>query len=188
MGLATAKMERSDRELIQLVLNGNQTAFTEIVNRYKDKIAGSVHGMLGVCQEADDVGQEVFVRFYRSLKNFRGDANLGTYLTRIAINLSLNEIKKRKRRTIFSYEEWFQTKLSVKSENENFENSEIVNKALQKIDAKYRAVIVLRLVENYSTEETANILKLPVGTVLSRLARGQKKLKQILTPYMEGKK
>ena len=63
------------------------------------------------------------------------------------------------------------------------DKKEIVQKAIQKLEPKFRAVIILRLMDGYSTAETARILKVPVGTILSRLARAQKKLKAILTPY-----
>ena len=84
-----------DAELIKLAQDGEDAAFAILVTRYESRIAKTVIGMLGDTIEADDVGQETFVRFYRSLGSFRGDAGLGTYLTRIAINLSLNELKRR---------------------------------------------------------------------------------------------
>jgi len=66
-------------------------------------VAATVIGMLGHCPEAEDIGQETFIRFYKSLDKFRGDASVGTYLTRIAINLSLNEIKRRRRQRKFFF-------------------------------------------------------------------------------------
>ncbi|HHG85142.1 MAG TPA: sigma-70 family RNA polymerase sigma factor [Bacteroidetes bacterium] len=87
----------TDTELIALAQEGNSPAFREIVNRHQGKVAGVIYGMLGQGMEAEDVGQETFIRFYRSLGDFRGAASLGTYLTRIAINLSLNALKQRKR-------------------------------------------------------------------------------------------
>lgn len=178
--------ELSDLDLIKMAKAGNHFAFKEIVKRYKSKIAGVIFGMLGRCVEADDIGQEVFIRFYGSLDKFRGESALGTYLTRIAINLSLNEIKRRKRKIILSLDN-YQEKGNDIAESERAllsgESREIINNALHKLGPKYRSVLVLRLIEGYSTEETANILELPFGTVLSRLARGQKKLKELLTPY-----
>ncbi len=182
------KKEISDLELIDKVKNGDNSAFREIVNMYEGKIASTVYGMLGKNQEAEDIGQEVFIRFYKSINNFRGDAQLSTYLTRIAINLSLNEIKKRRLREIFSFESWTQTNDDTapgEIKQDNFERSEIIKRSLDKLDAKYRSVIVLRLIDGYSTEETAEILNLPLGTVLSRLSRGQQKLKNLLAPYQE---
>jgi RNA polymerase sigma-70 factor (ECF subfamily) len=158
----------------------------EIVKRHKAKVASTIYGMVGRCDEADDIGQEVFIRFYKSLNNFRGESALGTYLTRIAINLSLNEIARRKRKRFFSFDKMLEEGSDLgytdKTGTLN-ENKEIIEKAVQKMDAKYRAVLVLRLIDGYSTEETAKILNIPLGTVLSRLARAQSKLKEFLQPY-----
>ena len=146
-------------------------------------------GMLGYTTEAEDIGQETFVRFYQSLNQFRGESSIGTYLTRIAINLSLNEIRKRRRRR-----DLFFTKNENTVENvpdtidlkDQKETKTLVQLGLQKLPPKFRSVIVLRLIDGYSTEETAKILNLPVGTVLSRLARAQMKLREILTPVFKG--
>lgn len=177
-------------ELIAKVKEGDTDAFRDIVKRYESKIAATVKGILGNSLEAEDVGQEVFIRFYKSLNNFRGDSSLGTYLVRIAINLSLNELKVKKRQTINSFEDWHESDSDLhntQSDYKNIETKEIVNSALQQIDPKFRIVVVLRLLDGFSTLETAKILDVPIGTVLSRLARGQEKLKKILTPYMEVK-
>lgn len=177
----------TDQELIKNTQSGDDQAFKELVKRYEQRVAATVIGMLGDCPEADDVGQETFIRFYNNILQFRGDSSVGTYLTRIAMNLSLNEIKRRKRRSLF-----FQRQsendgnLSDYTDaNSDFENKELMQRALQKLDSNFRSVLVLRLIDGYSTTETAQILKLPIGTVLSRLARAQKKLKKLLIPYME---
>jgi RNA polymerase sigma-70 factor (ECF subfamily) len=139
--------------------------------------------MLGNCPEAEDVGQETFIRFYNSLKNFRGESSVGTYLTRIAINLSLNELKRRKRRSYF-FQKQGQESFDIPdegSENAYDGQHDMIQNAIEKLEAKFRAVIVLRLIDGYSTEETAKMLKIPIGTVLSRLARAQQKLKKILS-------
>jgi RNA polymerase sigma-70 factor (ECF subfamily) len=176
----------TDEELVSRAREGDDEAFGDLVRRYESLVAGTVIGMLGRCPEADDVGQETFLRLYRSLKKFRGESTLGTYLTRIAINLSLNELKRRRRRT----KQFFQTPVDeihdLPDENataEPDEDKEIVHRAIGKLEPKFRSVIVLRLIDGYSTEETANILNIPIGTVLSRLSRAQKKLKTLLEPY-----
>jgi len=177
--------KKSDFELITMAIDGSQHAFTEIVRRHKQKIASTIHGMIGQCDEADDIGQEVFIRFFRNMTNFRGDSALGTYLTRIAINLSLNEIKRRKRKRLFSFNQMMEKGIDIAgiSSNESYdENVGIVRLAIQKLDPKHRSVIVLRLIDGYTTEETAKILMLPIGTVLSRLSRAQIKLKEIIKP------
>ncbi len=148
-------------------------------------MAATVIPMLGNCPEADDVGQETFIRFYKSLKDFRGDSSVGTYLTRIAINLSLNEIKRRKRRKLFFPQSTDSVENIIdETETEDVDLKKIVNRAIQQLEPMFRAVLVLRLVDGYSTKETADILKIPEGTVLSRLARAQKKIKSILIPYV----
>lgn len=177
----------TDEKLVQSVLKGNDEAFRELVRRHESRVAATVIGMLGNCPEAEDVGQETFIRFYKGLKNFRGEAELGTYLTRIAINLSLNELKRRKRRQRVFHKEAGESFDVVDESTRNPDNGdkELVQWAIQKLQPKFRSVVVLRLLDGYSTIETAKILKLPQGTVLSRLSRAQKKLKEILLPYME---
>ena len=176
----------TDIDLVELARKGDQSAFSEIVKRHKSKIAATIYGMIGKCDEADDIGQEVFIRFYNTINNFRGDSALSTYLIRIAMNLTLNEINRKKIRRFLSFDSLLDSQLDIKDErrNESYdETKEIIDKALQKLNYKYRSVIVLRLIDGYSTEETSQILSIPVGTVLSRLARAQSKLKEYLKPY-----
>jgi RNA polymerase sigma-70 factor (ECF subfamily) len=179
----------TDHDLIARARDGDNQAFAELIKRYESQVAAAVNGMLGNSEAADDVGQEVFIRFYKALRDFRGDASVGTYLTRIAINLSLNELKRRKRRRLFFIkpDEVKMNSEANADEISAFENQDLVNRALQQLEQEFRAVVVLRLIEGYSTEETAKILKIPVGTVLSRLARAQKKLRNFLMPYIEEK-
>lgn len=178
----------SDQSLIAQTQAGDQQAFEGLVKRYEGKVAATVMGMLGPGAEAEDVGQEVFMRFYKAIGNFRGDAALGTYLTRIAMNQCLNVLKRRKRRHIFrrlgrSKEEGDPV-LEVPDHGlsqEQRDTQAFVQEALSELKPEFRSVVVLRLLEGYSTRETAELLSLPEGTVLSRLARGQKKLKEIFT-------
>ncbi len=176
----------TDDQLIQASREGDEQAFKELIKRYESRVASTVIGMLGNCPEAEDVGQETFIRFFNNLKNFRGDASVGTYLTRIAINLSLNELKRRKRKSLIFFRKLSDDDFDIPDENGNTgfdDNKELVQQAIQKLEPKFRSVIVLRLMDGYSTSETAEILKLPLGTVLSRLARAQQKLKDILMPF-----
>jgi RNA polymerase sigma-70 factor (ECF subfamily) len=175
----------SEQELIRKAQNGDKNAFRELIEQNEHRVAATVIGMLGNCPEADDVGQDTFIRFYQSLDKFRGKSSVGTYLTRIAINLSLNELKRRKRRNTHFFSRGGEKMENVPDRNDRKnkkELREIVHLGIEQLDPKYRAVVVLRLIEGYSTKEAAQILRLPAGTVLSRLARAQKKLKEILTP------
>ena len=180
----------TDEKLIQAVLAGDDSAFKELVKRYESRVAATVIGMLGNCPEAEDVGQETFIRFYKGLKNFRGTASVGTYLTRIAINLSLNELKRRKRRSILFFRNTSEDEFDFPDDNSEKQfnsDKDMVQRAIQKLEPKFRSVVVLRLMDGYSTAETAKILNIPLGTVLSRLARAQNKLKDLLSPYMGDK-
>ena len=174
-------------ELIKSAASGDQDSFKELVKILEPAVASTVIGMLGNCQEAADVGQETFIRFYKALKNFRGDSNVKTYVTRIAINLSLNEIKRQQRRRVLFA---FDNKMSDKgSEDVNIKKQEImdmVQHALSQLNPKFRAVVVLRLIDGYSVRETGEILDIPEGTVLSRFSRAQKRLRKLLSPMVKG--
>jgi RNA polymerase sigma-70 factor, ECF subfamily len=173
-----------DDELIRRSRSGDENAFRILVDRYEPRVAAVVVGMLGSVPEADDVGQEVFIRFYRSLDRFRGDAAVPTYLTRIAINQCLKALKKRKR--------WYERFLNRDEEEdapdpvsdelpnagvESSEQAEYLRRKLATLSDEHRAVIVLRVMEGYSTKETAAMLDVPEGTVMSRLKRGLAKMK-----------
>lgn len=173
-----------DLELISRARKGDQQAFAAIVRRYEALVARTVIGMLGNTQEAEDVGQEVFIRFYRAMEKFRGDSALGTYLVRIAINLSLNAMKKRKNSVDINskMDEGFKAEDLVIAEDTLAKKDahDAVHQALLTLDPKFRSVVVLRMIEGYDTKETAEILDIPLGTVLSRLTRAQKQLRKIL--------
>jgi RNA polymerase sigma-70 factor, ECF subfamily len=182
---------QEDIILIRRARSGDQSAFTEIVNKYQSVVAATVIGMLGKNEDAEDVGQDVFIRFYHALDDYRGEASLTTYLTKIAINLSINKLKKNQRKNLifsgFSKDE--DGKEMDFADGQNLENrflsSELVNFALQKLEPKFRAVVVLRMIQGYTANETSKILKLPLGTVLSRLSRAQDKLKLLLNQLLE---
>jgi len=175
--------KQSDAALIEQARAGEQAAFAELVRRYEGKVGATVVGMLGNTAEAEDVAQEVFIRFYRSLERYRGEAALGTYLTRIAINCSLTALEKRKRWGWLRGKQVDPSTLDIPDHDldpAQRETQQAVQTALLRLPADFRSVVVLRMIEGYSTQETADMLDLPQGTVLSRLARGQKKLREIM--------
>lgn len=180
----------SDAALVAQARAGDQEAFRRLVERHEGLVAATVVNMLGPGPDAEDVGQEVFIRFYRALHQYRGDAQVGTYLTRIAINLSLNAIKRRKRRRLrfLSRDEAAtlrEPSVEERGRSEARLDGAVLHRALQDLTPPFRSVVVLRLVDGYSTKETADILNIPVGTVLSRLARAQRKLRALLAPCFE---
>jgi RNA polymerase sigma-70 factor (ECF subfamily) len=176
----------SDAHLIQASIQGDDNAFKTLVKKYESRIAATVIGMLGPGREAEDVAQETFIRFYTSLKQFKGKSSVITYLTRIAINLSFNELKRRKRRRMRFRHSVSDTDIDLPDPDtrEYDDEGEIVHRAIQQLTPEFRSVIVLRFMEAYSIKEIAEILKIPQGTVLSRLARAQKKLKPLLAPIL----
>jgi RNA polymerase sigma-70 factor (ECF subfamily) len=186
----------TDAELIARARSGDDGAFAALVDRYERAVASTVIGMLGPGDDADDVGQETFVRFHRALGSFRGESSLKTYLVHIAMNLSLNALKRRRRSAL----------RFVSRDGESDDGDPLVNlpephvgpdgdvdtrelqllvrAAVRRLGEKHRAVVVLRLFHDYSTKETAEVLGVPEGTVLSRLSRAMKELESMLRPYV----
>ena len=176
--------EYSEKELIKASIDGDKKAFGEIVDRYRKMVARTIKGMLGDSVFAEDIGQEVFIKLFYSLPGFRGDSKLSTYIQKIAVNLTLNELKRRRRVfSLFSQkgdDEMRRLEIPGNDAGEKREAAEIVNKALMALDPGFRIVVTMRMLQGYSTKETAEILDLPVGTVLSRLSRAQEQLRIIL--------
>jgi RNA polymerase sigma-70 factor, ECF subfamily len=171
-------------ELVKSSLEGDKNAFGEIVTRYQGMVARTVKGMLGDSVYSEDIGQEVFIKLYYSLSEFRGEAKLSTYIQKIAVNLTLNEIKRRKRFfSMFSQKgnsEMHEFEIADQDHEERKDAREIVGKALMRMEPKFRIILTMRMLQGYSTKETAEILNLPLGTVLSRLSRAQDQLRGIL--------
>ncbi|WP_062269443.1 RNA polymerase sigma factor [Endozoicomonas arenosclerae] len=177
----------TDRMLVDAILSGNQRAFQTLVERYQGMVATIVIGMLGDASEAEDVAQETMIRVYHSLASYQGDASLKTWITRIAMNLAVDTLRKRKK-----WLEWFRNSESEPLEemtnghqgDVQWEKQQAIRASFRQLKPQYRSVAMLRLVLGYSTDDTAEILKLPQGTVLSRLARARKQLAEDLRDFM----
>lgn len=181
----------TDSELLARTRAGEPQAFRLLVERYQSMVASVVIGMLGKCDEADDVGQETFIRLHAAVGQFRGDASLSTYVRRIAMNLSLNAIKRRRRLSQrFLSRDHASSPLPeppvAAYDIEQAERIAMVRTAIAQLNDKQRAVVVLRVLDGLSTNETAAILECPPGTVMSRLARGMAELERLLAPYATG--
>ena len=186
----------SDAELLVRARAGDDRAFGMLVERYENAVAATVIGMLGPGDEADDVGQETFIRFHRALGSFRGDSSLKTYLVHIAMNLSINALRGRRRsllrfvsrddesRRDAGRMDLPEPRVGPDGEVDAAELHDLVRRAVAQLGEKQRAVVVLRLFHEYSTRETADILGVPEGTVLSRLSRALKELQTQLAPYV----
>jgi RNA polymerase sigma-70 factor (ECF subfamily) len=176
--------QKSENELVRASLDGDKQAFGEIVIRYQNMVARTVKSMLGDSVFSEDIGQDVFIKLFYSLSEFRGEAKLSTYIQKIAVNFTLNEIKRRKRFfSTFSQKgnnEMYEFEVADYETEEKKDASELVGKALGNLDPKFRIIVAMRMLQGYSTKETAEILDLPLGTVLSRLSRAQEQMKNIL--------
>ena len=144
-----------ENELIRSSLEGDKNAFGEIVTRYQGMVARTVKGMLGDSVFSEDIGQEVFIKLYYSLSEFRGEAKLSTYIQKIAVNLTLNEIKRRKRfLSMFSQKgnsEMYEFEIADQDEAERKDAREIVDKALMKMEPRFRIILTMRMLQGYST-------------------------------------
>ena len=170
----------SDDRLVERARAGDHEAFRELVRRYEPVVASTVIGMLGQGADADDVGQETMIRLYRSLNRFAGRSSLKTYLTRIAINASLDALRRRRRFLQRFWSPGGDGPEPVAQDGTDGSSRREVHGALRQLTPDHRAVVVLRLMQGYSTQETADLLNLPVGTVLSRLDRAKKRLATLL--------
>lgn len=177
--------KEQESELIDKIKKGDTSAFREFVSLYESSIANVVIGMLGDRPEAEDVAQEVFIKFFYNVQNFRKESSVKTYLTRIAINLSLNELKKRNlQKERMDFKDDLRSYEGKSYDNpDSFELKDVIESELQKLEKGQRAVFILRMIEGFSTRETAKILKIPQGTVLSRLHRAIEILKVRLKEF-----
>jgi RNA polymerase sigma-70 factor, ECF subfamily len=183
VGPASARAaDGGDAELIAAARQGSRQAFAQLVKRYETQVARTATAMLGRGPDAEDVGQETMLLLYRNLGNFRGESSLATYLVRIAIHLSLRTLKKRRSWLSFlEPNELAELASAPRAESadtlaERCEQGELAARALRQLRPDERAVIVLRILHEYSTKDVAKMLGVREGTVMSRLSRSLAKL------------
>lgn len=186
----------SDHELIEATKNGDKDAFAEIVSRYQNPLTNYIYRMLNDYEEAVDLAQESFVRVFFAIERYHSDYAFSTYIYRIATNLAISEIRKRKRRKVFSLTGLFQAEGNEEIEFQpmdekplpedsliNDEQRKVIEKAIVALPEKYRAAIVLREVEGKTYDEVATILGLGLGTTKSRISRGRGILREKISKY-----
>lgn len=186
-----------DRQLIERCRNGDREAFDELVRRYERQAYNLAYRLSGNYDDASDVVVEAFVRAFQGLHTFRGDANFGTWLHRVVVNTFLDMRKRSKGRQHISLEEQLEldgdtftrqiedTSPGPQELVEQEEREEVLQRAIEQLSPDRRILIVLYHFENLSYEEIAQMLKLPVGTVKSRLNRARLALREILEPSRE---
>ena len=195
--MAVAEIPQSDHALIEATKNGDEAAFAQIVGRYKSPITNYLYRFLNDYEEAVDLSQETFVRVYFAIDRYHTEYAFSTYIYRIATNLAISELRKRKRRTILSLTGLFQSEDDEQTEfqppdNRNRpdedlvedERSRVIAKAIVTLPAKYRVPIILRDIEGKSYDEVAEILDLGLGTTKSRISRARGLLKEKLKHYL----
>ncbi len=185
-----------DEELIERFQNGDVRAFDEIVRRYKDPLLNFVYRFLGNRTESEDIVQETFLRVFKNKHAYRKVAKFSTWIYTIAGNLAKTELRKRKKRNLFSisdigYEdkdyEISDESLSPEKEVNSTMYDEIIQKEIQNLSPKFREVIILRDVQELSYEEISKIIKIPIGTVKSRVNRARLRLQERLGFLMDKK-
>jgi len=191
-------MANSDESLIRRFKNGDEESFKELVKRYQSRVYSIVFAMLGDKNDADDICQEIFVKLYRSLYQFKGKSKFFTWLYRLTVNTCINAQngRKRKLQTIsLSYPVGETEKPLAEFVEEEGGNSSInilknkelgmkINSAIDSLSDELKEVFVLREIEDLSYKELAKILQCSEGTVKSRLFRARDKLKEKLLPYI----
>jgi RNA polymerase sigma-70 factor, ECF subfamily len=184
-------METIVNSRIKQVLKGDQNAYGEIVELYKDKIFQLCYRMLGNRHEAEDVAQEAFIRAYINIHGFNQSKKFSSWIYRIATNLCIDRIRKKKPDYFLDAEvpgtEGLTMYSQIASDTDmpedqlaRLELQEIVQKEISNLPEKYRAVIVLKYIEELSLNEISEILDLPLGTVKTRMHRGRENLRQRL--------
>lgn len=179
----------SDEELIFQFQKGNKHAYLELVNRYKDRLLNFIFGYVHSKESAEDIVQDTFLKLYTSADMYKEIAKFSTWIFTIAANLAKTELRKLKRRKIFSITDMgFNDKdYEIPSESNVPENSinskyqmKYILKAIYKLDEPFKTALILRDIQELSYEEVSNIVDISIGTVKSRINRGRLKLQKIL--------
>ena len=188
---------RTDHALLAGTLAGDGEAFAELVKRYRNSLTNYLYRMLDDYEGAVDLAQETFVRVYQAADRYHAGYAFSTYLYRIATNLAISELRKRKRRRMLSLSGWFS---SDEEETEDWqipdkqplpdaalataERNAAIAQAIRTLPDKYRAPLILRDVEGHSYEAIASILETNEGTIKSRISRARGLLRDKLRAYM----
>ena len=189
----------SDHSLLEAARAGDEAAFAELVRRYRNQITNYVYRLTNDYDAAVDLAQETFMRVFRAADRYRSSYAFSTYIYRIATNLAVSELRRRRRRRLVSLTGFFQPREQGGQPAEfdpadgrplqdaalvDDERRRAVARAITTLPEKYRAPLVLRDVEERSYEEIAHILGMSEGTVKSRISRARSFLRDKLQAYL----
>jgi len=181
----------SDEQLVKAAKRGDMAAFEELVGRHRDKIYARAFSMMRNEDEAVDLSQEAWVKSWQRLKQFQGDSSFGTWMTRIVINLCLDQLRRRKRQRAESIEEMSeesggverQMPVVVVNPTERLERAELrrrIDQALAQLSHEHRTVLILHEFEEMEYKEIARTMECSIGTVMSRLFYARRKMAVLL--------
>lgn len=188
----------SDHALLEATRTGDEDAFAQLVGRYRNQITSYIYRMTNDYDGAVDLAQETFVRVYRAADRYQTTYAFSTYIYRIATNLAISELRKRKRRKLVSLTGFFQSKDGAEPQEFNpadckplpdtelvdAERRSAVQRAISTLPEKYRAPLILRDVDGKSYEEISRILDTSEGTVKSRISRARGFLREKMRAYL----
>ena len=179
-----------ERQLVAAARRGDHRAFEALVLKYQDRIYRVVQRMVGGSDVVDDLAQEVFIRAYRAIGDFKGDSSLYTWLYKIALNLCRNHYRTRGRRPVHEEigEDGSATVLeagggSPEDEVVRREFWEQLRRGLDELPEEQREAVVFCDLEGMSYEEMAQVMAVPIGTVRSRIFRGRRALQERLAAF-----
>lgn len=184
-------MDITIRRLVRLVKKGDQKAFEELVDIYKNKVFHICYRMLGNNHEAEDMAQEAFLRAYLHIDRFNEEHKFSTWLYRIATNLTIDRLRKKKPDYYLDAEVAGSDGLNLYSQVavaeqlpeekiETFELQDRIQLEIMQLPPKYRSAITLKYLEELSLKEISEILQIPVSTVKTRIHRGREALRKRL--------
>ena len=181
----------TDQAVVERVLKGDADAFSTLVERYQDRIYSVVLNYVSNPEDAVDIAQDTFIKAYSKLRSFDSASAFYTWLYRIAVNTAIDFLRKRKSRFTESLDDdrFAETGFEPESKDPSTdpegvaarrEQARLLRSAMSKLSDKLRAVVVLHDVEGLSQEEVADVLRVPVGTVKSRVSRARAELRCLL--------
>ena len=183
------QFELTDEELIAKFQDGDVGAYTQLVNRYKDRLFNFIYRFVYDIDKAEDILQDTFLKLYTHKNSYREIAKFSTWLYTIAGNLAKTELRKLKRRKTYSVSDLSRNdqEFVIKSPDGSTElEAEAINiekniqKALNQLPKDFKTIIILRDIQELSYEDISRIVNVPIGTVKSRINRGRLKLQKLL--------